>query len=204
LQEFLRGLGYQCLAESTTNALGIAPAFAVMAGLGEMSRLNRLITPEFGPMVRVFKALTDLPVAVDKPIDAGIMEFCKRCKKCAEACPSESLSFEDEPTWEVQGGWNNPGHKAYFENAVTCRAYWREQAGTNCGICFAVCPFAKKDLAWVHEWVKAGASTVPALDGFFRSMDDAFGYGAQASSEEWWNLDLPEYGIDSSQPVQEA
>jgi len=203
-QEFLRGLGYQCLGESTTNALGIAPAFGVMAGLGELSRLNRLITPEFGPMVRVFKLLTDLPVAVDKPIDAGIMEFCKRCKKCAEACPSESLSFMDEPTWETQGDWNNPGHKAFFENAVTCRAYWREQAGTNCGICFAVCPFTKKDKSWIHEWVKAGSSVAPFMDNFFRSMDDAFGYGTQVSSEEWWDLDLPEYGIDSYQPVQEA
>ena len=203
-QEFLRGLGYQGLGESSTNALGIAPALGVMAGLGELSRLNRLITPEFGPMVRVFKMLTDLPVAVDKPIDAGIMEFCKRCKKCAEACPSESLSYEDEPTWEIQGGWNNPGHKAYFENAVTCRAYWREQAGTNCGICFAVCPFSKKDKAWVHEWVKASASTVPALDGFFRSMDDAFGYGIQASAEEWWGLDLPEFGIDTMMTVRGA
>jgi reductive dehalogenase len=204
LQEFMRGLGYQCLGESSTNALGIAPAFGVMTGLGELSRLNRLITPEFGPMVRVFKALIDLPVAVDKPIDAGIMEFCKRCKKCAEACPSESLSFDDEPTWEVQGGWNNPGHKAYFENAVTCRAYWREEAGTNCGICFAVCPFAKKDNAWVHEVVKAGSAVAPFMDSFFRSMDDAFGYGTQASAEEWWSLDLPEYGIDSNQSVQEA
>jgi reductive dehalogenase len=204
LQEFLRGLGYQCLSSSSTNALGIAPAWGVYAGLGELSRLNRLITPEFGPMVRVFIAYTDLPVAVDKPIDAGIMEFCKRCKKCAEACPSESLSFLDEPTWETQGDWNNPGHKAFFENAVTCLQYWREQAGTNCGICFAVCPFTKKDKAWIHEWVKAGSSTAPFLDGFFRSMDDAFGYGAQASSEEWWNLDLPEYGIDSNQPVSEA
>ncbi len=203
-QEFLRGLGYQCLGESSTNALGIAPAFGVLAGLGELSRLNRLITPEFGPMVRVFKLLTDLPMAVDKPIDAGIMEFCKRCKKCAEACPSESLSFDDEPTWETRGGWNNPGHKAYFENSVTCYTYWREQAGTNCGICFAVCPFAKKDKAWVHEWVKAGASTAPFLDSFFRSMDDAFGYGTQASAEEWWSLDLPEHGIDSNQPVREA
>ena len=35
LQEFIRGLGYQCLAESSTNALGIAPAFGVMTGLGE-------------------------------------------------------------------------------------------------------------------------------------------------------------------------
>jgi epoxyqueuosine reductase len=193
-QEFLRGLGYQCLGEASTNALGISPALGVMAGLGEMSRLNRLITPEFGPMVRVFKLLTDLPVAVDKPIDAGIMEFCIRCKKCSEACPSEALSFLDEPTWEVQGGWNNPGHKAFFEDATKCISYWREGAGTNCGICFAVCPFSKKDKAWVHEWVKAGSSVAPVLDGFFRSMDDAFGYGKQASSEEWWTLDLPEYG----------
>lgn len=202
-QEFLRGLGYQALGESSTNALGISPALGVLAGLGELSRLNRMITPEFGPMVRVFKLLTDLPVATDKPIDAGIMEFCKRCKKCAEACPSESLSFLDEPTWETQGDWNNPGHKAYFENAVTCMAYWREQAGTNCGICFAVCPFSKKDKAWIHEWVKAGSAKAPFLVGFFRSMDDAFGYGTQASAEEWWTLDLPEYGIDGNQPVHE-
>lgn len=203
-QEFLRGLGYQCLGESSTNALGIAPALGVMAGLGELSRLNRLVTPEYGPMVRVFKLLTDLPVATDKPIDAGIMEFCKRCKKCAEACPSESLSFLDEPTWEVRGGWNNPGHKAYFEDSPSCLTYWREQAGTNCGICFAVCPFAKKDKAWVHDWVKAGSSMAPALDSFFRSMDDAFGYGTQVSSESWWQTDLPEYGIDSCQSVEEA
>jgi reductive dehalogenase len=204
LQEFLRGLGYQGLGESSTNALGIAPALGVLAGLGEMSRLNRMITPEFGPMVRVFKLLTDLPVATDKPIDAGIMEFCKRCKKCAEACPSESLSFLDEPTWETQGGWNNPGHKAYFENAVTCRTYWREQAGTNCGICFAVCPFAKKDKAIIHEVVQGAGATAPFLDTFFRSMDDAFGYGTQASAEEWWWLDQPEFGTDSNQPVTAA
>lgn len=203
-QEFFRGLGYQCLGESSTNALGIAPAFGVMAGLGEMSRLNRLVTPEFGPMVRVFKMLTDLPVATDKPIDAGIMEFCKRCKKCAEACAPGALSFEDEPTWEVQGPWNNPGHKAYFEDSIKCRTWQRTDAGTNCGICFAVCPFAKKDRAWVHEWVKAGASVAPPLDSFFRSMDDAFGYGVQKDNEDWWSLDLPEMGIDTTAPVMEV
>lgn len=203
-QEFLRTLGYQGLGESSTNALGIAPAFGVMAGLGELSRLNRLVSPEFGPMVRVFKILTDLPVATDKPINAGIMEFCRHCKKCAEACEPGALSFEDEPTWEVQGGWNNPGHKAYFEDSVACRIYWKSEVATNCGICFAVCPFAKKDKAWIHDWVKAGISTAPVLDGFFRSMDDAFGYGAQKDNEEWWHLDLPELGTDSTLPVSEA
>jgi reductive dehalogenase len=175
-----------------------------MAGLGELSRFNRLISPEFGPMVRVFKMLTDLPVATDKPINAGILEFCKHCKKCAEACPSGALSFETEPTWDIVGGFNNPGHKAWFDDAVKCMTYWREGAATNCGICFAVCPFAKKDQAWVHSWVKAGISTVPAMDGFFRSMDDAFGYGAQKDNEEWWYLDLPELGIDSTLPVTEV
>lgn len=203
-QEFLRTLGYQALGESSTNALGIAPAFGVLAGLGELSRFNRLVSPEFGPMVRVFKMLTDLPVATDGPIDAGILEFCKHCKKCAEACPSGALSFEDEPFWQVTGGWNNPGHRAWFDDAVKCYTYWREEAATNCGICFAVCPFAKKDRAWIHQWVKMGIASAPVLDGFFRTMDDAFGYGGQKDNEEWWHLDLPELGIDSTLPVSEV
>lgn len=196
-QEFLRGLGYQGLGSASINALAIAPAFGVLAGLGEMSRLNRMITPEFGPLVRAFVILTDMELAYDKPIDAGIMEFCKRCKKCAEACATGALSFENEPTWETRGPWNNPGHKAFFEDSTKCMTYWRE-VGTNCGICFSVCPFSKKDKAWIHEWVKAGSSVAPFMDSFFRSMDDAFGYGAQKDCEEWWTLDLPEYGTDSS------
>jgi epoxyqueuosine reductase len=196
-QEFLRGLGYQCLGEATLNGLGIAPAFAVMAGLGEMSRANRLITPEFGPMVRIFKLITDLPVAIDKPINAGIMEFCWHCKKCAEACPAGALSFDDEPTWGPRGDWNSPGHRAYFEDSVKCYTYWQEEASSNCGICFAVCPFSKKDKAWIHHWVKGSIALFPVLDGFLRSMDDAFSYGAKKDPEEWWRLNLPEYGIDT-------
>jgi len=197
MQEFLRGLGYMGLGESSTNALGIAPAFGVLAGLGELSRLNRLITPEFGPMVRVFKMLTDLPVAVDKPIDAGIMKFCKTCKKCAEACGGAALSFDTEPTWTTRGGWNNPGHKAYFEDSVKCTTYWRA-VGTNCGICFAVCPFSKMDKAWIHGLVKTTVSTAPFMDGFMRTMDDAFGYGEAKNQEAWWDLDMPAYGIDTT------
>ncbi len=197
MQEFLRGIGYMGLGESSINALAIAPAFGVLAGLGELSRLNRLITPEFGPMTRVFKMITDLPVATDKPIDFGVMKFCHSCKKCAEACGGAALSFDDEPTWETRGGWNNPGHKAYFEDSVKCTTFWR-QVGTNCGICFAVCPFAKKDKAWIHNLVRATELTVPAVDGFLRTMDDAFGYGVEKDQEAWWNLDLPELGTDST------
>lgn len=194
-QAFIWGLGYQCIGQVIPNGLGVSNAFSVLAGHGEMSRLNRVITPEYGPMVQTFFMITDLPVAVDKPINAGIMEFCKVCKKCAESCPSAALSKEDEPSWEPTGGWNNPGHRAYFENAVNCRIYW-EEIGSNCSICFSICPYSKKDKAWIHTWVKAGIATVPLLDGFFRSMDDAMSYGAQKSVDEWWYLDLPEFGLD--------
>ncbi|MEK7808449.1 MAG: reductive dehalogenase, partial [Chloroflexota bacterium] len=80
--------------------------------------------------------------------------------------------------------------------------YWREKAGTNCGICFAVCPFSKKDKAWIHSVTKATIATAPALNGFIRSMDDAFSYGAQKDLEGWWSLDLPEYGIDTERTTR--
>jgi reductive dehalogenase len=202
LQAFLRGLGYMGMGESSINALGIAPAFGVMAGLGEMSRLNRLISPEYGPMVRVFKALTDLPLPSGSPIDFGVMEFCKYCKTCAEYCPSGSLSMDTEPTWETQGGWNNPGHKAYFENSVSCRQYWAE-IGTNCGICFAVCPFAQKDKASVHKMVQATIAATPVLDRTFVNASRAAYLTQpidqpQKDPDEWWTLDLTEYGIDTT------
>lgn len=197
VQEFLRGLGYQGLGEAVLNGLGIGPAFAVMGGLGELSRLNRVITPEYGPMVRLFKLITDLPLEPDKPIDAGIAQFCKTCKKCAEACPPSALSFETEPGWEPVGGWGNPGHQAWFEDAIRCKRYWNEELGTNCGICFAVCPFSKRNMSFMHDLVRMQIAMAPALNEITRNMDDAFGYGVQKNPDAWWSYDLPEYGIDT-------
>lgn len=196
-QEFLRGLGYMGLGEAATNALGIAPAFAVMAGLGELSRQNRVITPEYGPMVRIFKLLTDLPLAPDKPIDAGITQFCKSCKKCAEACPPSALSFEEEPSWQPAGEWSNPGHQAWFEDSVRCKTYWYEHAGTNCSICFAVCPFSKQNKSFMHDFIRMQIASAPVFNDLTRSMDDAFGYGVQKNPDDWWYQEHPEYGIDT-------
>ena len=196
-QEFLRALGYQGLGEATLNGLGIAPAFAVLAGLGELSRLNRVITPEFGPMVRIFKLVTDLPLAPDQPIDAGISRFCRTCKKCAEACPPSALSFETEPGWTPAGDWNNRGHQAWYEDSVRCKRYWYEELGTNCGICFSVCPFSKRNASFMHDLIRMQIATMPVADSITRNMDDAFGYGVQKKPEDWWTLDLPEYGIDT-------
>ena len=175
-----------------------------MAGLGEQSRLNRIVTPEYGPTVRIFKMFTDLPLAPTKPINAGILQFCKTCKKCAVVCPSKALSMDDEPSWKVKGAWSNPGHKEWFEDAVKCRDYWYEVSQTGCSLCFAVCPYASKDQALIHQITKAAIAAAPMFNDAFSTLEE-MAYGSVDSSGKplkdpatWWNLDLPEFGIDTS------
>jgi epoxyqueuosine reductase len=193
LAEFIRAMGY--VAIPTINDTVNSTPFAVEAGLGELGRHNRLITPEFGPMVRLGTMITNLKLIPDNPVDAGIVEFCRSCAKCAEACPAGALSFAPSPTFIPAGPWNNPGHEAWFEDAVKCFSYLREIT-TSCMICFSVCPYGKKNMAAAHGVVKATVARTPAFNGVLRSIDDAFGYGGQKSPEKWWGLDLPPHGLD--------
>lgn len=196
LSEFLRGLGYNGYGASAFNGLGIMPAFGVLGGLGEMSRTNRMITPEEGPNVRVSGLLTDLPLAPTKPIDFGVMEFCKDCMICAQECPSRSLSFDREPSWEPQGPWGNTGHKAYFENSATCRNFWR-QVLTNCGICFAVCPYSKQDEATIHQVWKATAAKTSMFNNTIARINHQV-YETLKDPEEFWQKeDMAVLGIDT-------
>jgi reductive dehalogenase len=140
LAEFIRGLGYQAIPSINDTAQSVP--FAIDAGLGELSRMNKLVTPEFGASVRLCKVFTDMPMECDKPIQFGVENLCRQCKQCAEACPSHALSFEDEPSFKTRGPWNNPGHKAWFEDSYRCFSYWRK-VGNGCAICLASCPYTK-------------------------------------------------------------
>jgi len=51
----------------------------------------------------------------------------------------------------------------------------------------------------IHEIVKATSAKIPPLDALFSAMDEAFGYGRQKDADKWWSLNLPEYGIDTTQ-----
>jgi epoxyqueuosine reductase len=197
LQQFINRLGYQCLADGSMGTSGNSPGFGVLAGLGELSRLNRMISPRWGPLVRVFKVITDLPLAPTKPIDAGIFRFCRTCRKCAEFCPTNALSMETEPSWEVQGAWNNPGVKTYYEKAPNCFSGWLKIGMHDCGICLAACPFSKQDGSFIHDLVRQIISTTPAFNGMFRRLDTDPGFGRDP--EEWWNLDLPPHGYNNRQ-----
>ncbi|ADJ26797.1 reductive dehalogenase [Dehalogenimonas lykanthroporepellens BL-DC-9] len=181
LSEFLRYIGYNAIP--STPALDVP--LSIAGGMAELTRTNRLVSPEFGPSFYMTTMITDFPMAPDKPIDIGLKEFCTTCMKCADACPSGALSFEKEPYWETKGEWNNKGHKAWFENSKNCMGFWLE-TNTLCGICFRECPFSKYDAANVHELIKITASKTSLFNGFFRSMDDFMGYGGQWDADEVW------------------
>ena len=198
LQNFLRTLGYMGLGEvSKYNALGIAPAFAVISGLGELSRMGHVLTPEFGLRQRIFKVITDLPLAPGKPIDFGAMNFCRTCKKCADNCPPEAISKETEPSWDTQGKpYHSPGVRTWYWPQEKCQAYWRQIE--ECSICYSVCPLSKGGhKAFYHDLQRWTTANTPLFNGFFRRMDDFLGYGWRQDFEEvegWWDLDLPPFG----------
>lgn len=197
LQNFLRTLGYMALGEASLfNALGVAPGFAVLAGMGELSRTGHVLTPEYGLRQRIFKVITDLPLAPGKPIDAGMNKFCYTCKKCADYCPPKALSQATEPYWET---WDkpylSPGVKAWYFPHEKCNAYWR-QIG-DCSICYGVCVFSKKREASYHDVFRWTVATNPVLNRFWRKADDFFfGSGLREDTEKFWELELPPWGYD--------
>lgn len=96
---------------------------AAKANLGEIGISGLLITPEFGPKVKISVILTsmNLPDKKEKEDYSWIKEYCKHCKKCIKACTCNALK-ED---------------KLYSENCKGC--------SEGCSYCISECSFYKKD-----------------------------------------------------------
>ena len=127
---FLRSLGYEAIPAG--NEIARSVPLAAKAGLGEVGRAGQIITPTFGPRVRLCKVFTDAPLASDEPIIFGAAEFCLTCRECIEACPADAIP-EGGPDAEL-GRWQM--------DADRCRQFW-EANGTSCATCIGRCPFNK-------------------------------------------------------------
>jgi reductive dehalogenase len=171
--EFLRGLGYNAIPSSNCTALSIP--LAIDAGLGQLGRNAKLITEKYGPRCRIAKVITDLPVAVGKPKDWGVTEFCNACKKCARMCGVRAIPF-GERTYEPQNECNNSGVLQWMLDHKKCRDYWA-QVGTNCGVCLRVCPF-NKGHHWIHDVTRFFIKNARWMDPLIAKGDDLLGFGA--------------------------
>ena len=135
---YIRELGY-----STLHNVAQPIPVALAAGIGELGRHGMLISEKHGARIHPGDAiLTDLPLVPDKPIDIGVEDFCRVCKKCANTCPTNSITVEGKSVIN--------GVEKYKINWETCyrlrphvMEYWE-----SCLTCVAVCPYTKANTWW--------------------------------------------------------
>ena len=182
LAEFIRALGYRALPAG--NGVGLSISIAIDAGLGELGRMGLLITPKYGPRVRLAKVITDMPLIPDPPISFGVPEFCEACMLCADDCPSESIT-QGPQTWEGTSPSNNPGSYKWYVEPETCFDY----NGFSCSNCKRVCPFTKPNNSWLHRMIRKfiEARVIP-MNKVMATLDQASGYGRQLQDTEFWKM----------------
>ena len=145
LAGYIRNFGYEARAHNDGNYDTLCVPIAVEAGLGELGRMGILMHRTHGPCVRLAIVTTDLELPDSThPESCHMEEFCKICKKCADNCPSGSITHGNEPYSRNVRHWSIHQEK--------CFSYWKT-IGSDCGFCISVCPYTKPDTL-IHKFVK--------------------------------------------------
>jgi epoxyqueuosine reductase QueG len=130
---------YPIPASQTINPRKLESAFshklaANLAGLGWIGKSCLLITPEYGPRIRLSTVLTD----ADFMSGSLLPNRCGDCDECVEACPPKAFTgvpFDPSEPRDVRF------------RAHMCRDYTQrraQQLGEGiCGLCVYSCPFGK-------------------------------------------------------------
>jgi len=183
LSDFIRGLGYRAIPAGNGVALSIP--IAIDAGLGQLGRMGLLVTPKYGPRVRIAKVITDMPLVPSPRIDFGVEEFCEACMLCADDCPSESIT-RGPKTLEGPSASNNPGALKWYTGVDGCYDF----NGFSCSNCKRVCPFNKPNNSWVHRMIRGMIEgRLVGADKVMVQLDQASGYGVQVEDREFWKMD---------------
>lgn len=182
---FLGRLGYQHIDMGGGT---FAAPWGSLAGVAESGRGGKMLTSyRYGTMIRgQHRILTDLPLALTHPIDAGIVRFCESCKTCATLCPYQAMD-PGERDWEHWHEPTNrlgafiPGTKGWQTSVLLC---------PKCKNCQGTCPFNSGDEAILHGIVRNLQGVTGILNSFFADMHETFGFSTR-SPEEWWEHDVP-------------
>jgi epoxyqueuosine reductase len=155
---YLRKRGYSAHAGHPLMGLALYPPLAQQAGLGWRGMHGLLITPRFGPRVRLAAVFTSIEILPFDPAKANehrwIEEYCSLCRRCANECPPQAIL--DRPR-ELDNGL------VTCVDVDACFPYFFDCYG--CSICIRVCPFQEQDYAALRNHVSkrrehAGAGPV--------------------------------------------
>jgi epoxyqueuosine reductase QueG len=142
-----------------------------------------VLNPFLGPRFKAAVVTTDLPLAVDRPIDFGLQDYCSKCRKCARECPSGALSSGDKVMHNGYEHW-----PTNIEKCTSMRA--GNQKGSGCGTCVKVCPW-NKPYTSLHRAVGWAVRHSSLARRISIRTDDLFGYGRPSPEKKWW-IDLEE------------
>lgn len=142
LSEYLKDKGYNAQAGSALGGDANYPVLAQNAGLGHTGKHGLLITPEFGPSLRiaaVYTDITNLPIS-EYDEHKWIEKFCADCNLCVKRCPAQAI---------------NKASKVQEDLSKVCIDYKKcaipFSMNYNCTICVKSCAFFKGD----YEKIKA-------------------------------------------------
>ena len=113
-------------------------AVARMAGIGWQGKSLLIISPEYGPRIRLATVLTDMPLEIDQPLK----NRCGRCMECAKACPASAIK-----NVSTENHYESRDDAIHLEkcHGKLCEFKARPNVGALiCGVCIKVCPFGKK------------------------------------------------------------
>jgi epoxyqueuosine reductase QueG len=105
---------------------------ATRAGLGWIGKSALLITPEYGPRIRLTTVLTDAPLRTGSPVTESL---CKKCQSCIEACPVEAIHGE---LWTIKSERSN---LLDVDRCAKRIDQGKSELGAPvCGVCIRACP----------------------------------------------------------------
>ncbi len=176
---YIRNLGYSARCQSAVESDVHHLPLILLAGLGEMSRIGEvIINPFLGPRFKSTVVTTNLPLAVDKPIDFGLQDFCEKCTKCARECPVSAIPFGPKVMYN--------GYETWKPDVQNCTSYRvSNPRGQGCGRCLKMCPWNKVNVP-MHRLGRWMAIHLPWTRRFLIMLDDWIGYGDRNPIKKWW------------------
>jgi epoxyqueuosine reductase len=145
LASYVRSLGWACTVEHPIGDSDLLHVpIGLKAGFGELGRHGSIIHPELGPLFRMGSVATAMPLALDRPIDAGIAKFCDTCRACRIYCPADAVPDQRSPA----AGKDHLGNDRYVVDTGRCFPYFAKH--NYCSICLPVCVYNHKE--WARDF----------------------------------------------------